>query len=190
MKAFLLFVTSILLFSCGTERIQLVKTDYQKPEVITVSKDDVIEVNVIENYVEDKHNEMREPVNNQDQIISASQISLDDKQELRDNPDDDETINKVKTALKAEHRARSSRNALITSTATLPLTILFPPIFLLSLIFFIIGAVKLSGANNARYITPDGERYISAAKIFLTISAVIITIIILLTAFLLVVFFL
>ena len=190
MKALLLFFGLILLLSCGTERIQLVKTDYEKHEVIQVSEEDVAENSEAKNSIANSQIEETIIASSHDNVFAVNVVSEDSPNILEEEPIDDETMQKVKSALKAEHRARSSRNALITSTATLPVTFIFPPIFILSLIFFIIGAIKLSGANNSRYITPDGERYISSAKIFLTISAVIITIIMLLTALLLVLFFL
>lgn len=190
MKAFLLFCGSILLLSCGTERIQLVKTDYEKREVIQVSEAEVAEISEASNSITTSQIEEPIIVNSEDNLSANDLVSVNNPRINQEEPIEDETMQKVKSALKAEHRARSSRNALITSTATLPVTFIFPPIFILSLIFFIIGAIKLSGANNSRYITPDGERYISSAKIFLTISAVIITIIMLLTALLLVLFFL
>jgi hypothetical protein len=191
MKIFQLFFLSVILASCGTSKIQLVKTDNDTRVIVesptreeyTTHKEKPREINTLSERFEESSLVSISP----DNLVISSKA---DDEQIEELVADDETVQKVKSALLAERKAYSSRNQLITSTSTLPFTFLFPPIFLLSLIFFIIGVVNFGKANTARYITPEGERYVSSARIFLTISSAIITIIILLAALVLLFFFL
>ena len=191
MKILQFIFLSIILASCGTKKIQLVKTDRESRVIIERSID--VQGAVQYEHEDESINSTHAPVEYSSSSDNTDNFEID----VRDNKPfsneaaaDNETIQKVKLALQAERKALSSRNQLIVSTATLPLTFLFPPIFLLSLIAFILGAVNFGKSNNARYITPDGERYLSTSKIFLTISSVIITIIVLLVGLALLFFFL
>lgn len=188
MKLLQLLLLSIVFFSCGTNKIHYVRTVV---EPIPVSENRQAE-NHATKVLENGHFE--EPATSDFQPIVKSEIdksettSPTNKTTIKEEPSDDNS-DKIRAALIAERQAKTSRNQLITSTALLPVSVIFPPLFLLALIFFVIGAVKFSRATQSRYITPDGEHYISGARIFLLISSIIITLYILLTAAILIIWF-
>jgi hypothetical protein len=125
-------------------------------------------------------------------ILSPSRkiptLSFPEEGEVVSNPN--EIDERVALAYKAERHARRAYSNLMAAGITAGVGFIFPPLFLASLILFIIGVIYYSRASRARYITEFGERRRKAAFIWLMINVALGLIVLLLTTFIVLIFFL
>lgn len=196
---YLVFITIalVLLSSCGTARIKKVRVVMGEDEIVSVQKNRSSEVNssldiaaASENDLSATTEEIETGVS--EVILSPSRkiptLSFPEEGEVVSNPN--EIDERVALAYKAERHARRAYSNLMAAGITAGVGFIFPPLFLASLILFIIGVIYYSRASRARYITEFGERRRKAAFIWLMINVALGLIVLLLTTFILLIFFL
>lgn len=196
---YLVFITIalVLLSSCGTARIKKVRVVMGEDEIVSVQKNRSSEVNssldiaaASENDLSATTEEIETGVS--EVILSPSRkiptLSFPEEGEVVSNPN--EIDERVALAYKAERHARRAYSNLMAAGITAGVGFIFPPLFLASLILFIIGVIYYSRASRARYITEFGERRRKAAFIWLMINVALGLIVLLLTTFILLILFL
>jgi hypothetical protein len=196
---YLVFITIVLvlLSSCGTARIKKVRVVMVEDEIVSVQKNRSSQVNssldiaaASENVLAATTEEIETGVS--EVILSPSRkiptLSFPEEGEVVSNPN--EIDERVALAYKAERHARRAYSNLMAAGITAGVGFIFPPLFLASLILFIIGVIYYSRASRAHYITEFGERRRKVAFIWLMINVALGLIVLLLTTFILLIFFL
>ena len=196
---YLVFITIVLvlLSSCGTARIKKVRVVMGEDEIVSVQKNRSSEVNSSLDIAAASENDLAATTEEietgvSEVILSPSRkiptLSFPEEGEVVSNPN--EIDERVALAYKAERHARRAYSNLMAAGITAGVGFIFPPLFLASLILFIIGVIYYSRASRARYITEFGERRRKAAFIWLMINVALGLIVLLLTTFILLILFL
>jgi len=190
-------IALVLLSGCGTARIKKVRVVMDDDEIVNIQKSRSFEVNssvdvatVSENDLIATTEEVESGVS--EVILSPSRkiptLSVTEQDEVASSPN--EIDERVALAYRAERHARRAYSNLMAAGITTGVGFIFPPLFLASLILFIIGVIYYSRANRARYITEFGERRRKAAFVWLMINVALGLLVLLLATFILLIFFL
>ena len=195
----LVFITIalVLLSSCGTARIKKVRVVMGEDEIVSVQKNRSSEVNSSLDIAVASENDLTATAEEIETGVSEVILSPARKIPTLSSPEEGEVVSnpneideRVALAYKAERHARRAYSNLMAAGITAGVGFIFPPLFLASLILFIIGVIYYSRASRARYITEFGERRRKAAFIWLMINVALGLIVLLLTTFILLIFFL
>ena len=195
----LVFITIVLvlLSSCGTARIKKVRVVMGEDEIVSAQKNRSTEVNSSLDIAAASENDLAATTEEIEAgvsevilspLIKIPTLSSPGEGEVVSNPN--EIDERVALAYKAERHARRAYSNLMAAGITAGVGFIFPPLFLASLILFIIGVIYYSRASRARYITEFGERRRKAAFIWLMINVALGLIVLLLTTFILLILFL
>lgn len=195
----LVFITIalVLLSSCGTARIKKVRVVMGEDEIVSVQKNRSSEVNSSLDIAVASENDLTATAEEIETGVSEVILSPARKIPTLSSPEEGEVVSnpneideRVALAYKAERHARRAYSNLMAAGITAGVGFIFPPLFLASLILFIIGVIYYSRASRARYITEFGERRRKAAFIWLMINVALGLIVLLLTTFILLILFL
>lgn len=195
----LVFITIalVLLSSCGTARIKKVRVVMGEDEIVSVQKNRSSEVNSSLDIAVASENDLTATAEEIETGVSEVILSPSSKIPALSSPEEGEVVSnpneideRVAVAYKAERHARRAYSNLMAAGITAGVGFIFPPLFLASLILFIIGVIYYSRASRARYITEFGERRRKAAFIWLMINVALGLIVLLLTTFILLILFL
>lgn len=195
----LVFITIalVLLSSCGTARIKKVRVVMGEDEIVSVQKNRSSEVNSSLDIAVASENDLTATAEEIETGVSEVILSPSSKIPTLSSPEEGEVVSnpneideRVALAYKAERHARRAYSNLMAAGITAGVGFIFPPLFLASLILFIIGVIYYSRASRARYITEFGERRRKAAFIWLMINVALGLIVLLLTTFILLILFL
>lgn len=190
-------IALVLLSSCGTARIKKVRVVIDEDEIVGVQKNGSSQVNSSLDIAAASENDLAATTEEietgvSEVILSPSRkiptLSFPEEGEVVSNPN--EIDERVALAYKAERHARRAYSNLMAAGITAGVGFIFPPLFLASLILFIIGVIYYSRASRAWYITEFGERRRKAAFIWLMINVALGLIVLLLTTFILLILFL
>jgi hypothetical protein len=190
-------IALVLLSGCGTARIKKVRVVMDDDQIVNIQKNRSSEVNSSLDIAASSENDLTATTEEietgvSEVILSPSRkipkLSFPEEAEVVSNPN--EIDERVALAYKAERHARRAYSNLMAAGITAGVGFIFPPLFLASLILFIIGVIYYSRASRARYITEFGERRRKAAFIWLMINVALGLIVLLLTTFILLIFFL
>jgi len=190
-------IALVLLSGCGTARIKKVRVVMDDDEIVNIQKSRSFEVNSSVNVATVSENDLiatTEEVESgvSEVILSPSRqiptLSVTEQDEVASSPN--EIDERVALAYRAERHARRAYSNLMAAGITTGVGFIFPPLFLASLILFIIGVIYYSRANRARYITEFGERRRKAAFVWLMINVALGLLVLLLATFILLIFFL
>ena len=196
---YLVFITIalVLLSSCGTARIKKVRVVMGEDEIVSVQKNRYSEVNSSLDIAVASENDLTATAEEIETGVSEVILSPSRKIPTLSSPEEGEVVSnpnkideRVALAYKAERHARRAYSNLMAAGITAGVGFIFPPLFLASLILFIIGVICYSRASRARYITEFGERRRKAAFIWLMINVALGLIVLLLTTFILLILFL
>lgn len=195
----LVFITIalVLLSSCGTARIKKVRVVMGEDEIVSVQKNRSSEVNSSLDIAVASENDLTATAEEIETGVSEVILSPARKIPTLSSPEEGEVVSnpneideRVALAYKAERHARRAYSNLMAAGITAGVGFIFPPLFLASLILFIIGVIYYSRASRVRYITEFGERRRKAAFIWLMINVALGLIVLLLTTFILLILFL
>ena len=195
----LVFITIalVLLSSCGTTRIKKVRVVMGEDEIVSVQKNRSSEVNSSLDIAVASENDLTATAEEIETGVSEVILSPSRKIPTLSSPEEGEVVSnpneideRVALAYKAERHARRAYSNLMAAGITAGVGFIFPPLFLASLILFIIGVIYYSRASRVRYITEFGERRRKAAFIWLMINVALGLIVLLLTTFILLILFL
>lgn len=195
----LVFITIalVLLSSCGTARIKKVRVVMGEDEIVSVQKNRSSEVNSSLDIAVASENDLTATAEEIETGVSEVILSPSRKIPTLSSPEEGEVVSnpneideRVALAYKAERHARRAYSNLMAAGITAGVGFIFPPLFLASLILFIIGVIYYSRASRVRYITEFGERRRKAAFIWLMINVALGLIVLLLTTFILLILFL
>lgn len=190
-------IALVLLSGCGAARIKKVRVVMDDDQIVNIQKNRSSEVNSSLDIAASSENDLTATTEEietgvSEVILSPSRkiptLSFPEEGEVVSNPN--EIDERVALTYKAERHARRAYSNLMAAGITAGVGFIFPPLFLASLILFIIGVIYYSRASRARYITEFGERRRKAAFIWLMINVALGLIVLLLTTFILLIFFL
>lgn len=187
----------VLLSSCGTARIKKVRVVMDEDEIVDIQNNRSVELNSSADLAAVSEKDLMATTDLIKPIVSDADPSPFTKNRAFSDTNQDEVTTtpneideRIALAYKAERHARRAYSNLMAAGITAGVGFIFPPLFLASLILFIIGVIYYSRASRARYITEFGERRRKAAFIWLMINVALGLIVLLLTTFILLILFL
>ncbi len=187
----------LVLSSCAHNRLHFVKSKHHPAtsEHVVEKKDRTADRPIVLDLDEAHESTNVAPVSSEDvRTVSSTQDfeapTLEDSRDITTPPNDSDTIRtdsdtyKLMIAEAAEKDARNSRSLFLTSIVLffIPLTTVF------SWIPFLFGLILLSRSNKAQYITLAGENISRKARIARNGYIILMGLVILLVAFILIVF--
>lgn len=174
MRFLYLLLITILISSCASNKIRLVKNkDFQRA-VVTVDTEIQEEITLAYSNKEASIETVSESVPNTtlDAIINENRIEPSKNQLTSKKKKKVDNKEIIRAARKAEWNAKKARNQSFIGGGIFLLSFI-PFAGIAALVMLILALLNYSKANRSRYITPDGERYLLTARIVLIVMGVL-----------------